>query len=291
MDRMGGTACTTSRIPQPRRATAAFRLPAWPTGTPRGMPARAPLAACASATTLEWPRRRPLLRRLRGLPAVRIGSPRERLIVQLVLVGVALGEVGDRPVELVARTQVGGDGDRVAGAGMGPGQGPAADAGIEAEAGRDHRLDLDRALHVAQLAPVEVTADVDALGPAQEDVAGGLHHPLPSNHPLAVLLVAALGQRALQDRRGRLLDLQEQRVLLVAALEQGDEGPGADTAHPDHLAGHIDQLEPLQQLAPIILQGGPVGAELGMEAALDLLRRTGRRWLPGPAPGPRSAAD
>jgi hypothetical protein len=75
----------------------------------------------------------------------------------------------------------------------------------------------------------------------------------------------------LQHRPGRLLDLQEQRVLLVAALEQGDEGSGADAAHPDHLAGHVDQLEPLQQLALVVAQGGPVGAELLPERPLHLV--------------------
>ena len=84
-------------------------------------------------------------------------------------------------------------------------------------------------------------------------------------------LVAALGQVVLQHRPGRLLDLQEQRVLLVAALEQADEGPGADAAHPHHLAGHVDQLEPLQQPALIVPQGGPVGAELLAEHPLHLV--------------------
>jgi hypothetical protein len=43
------------------------------------------------------------------------GSDRvgERLVVPLVLVGVVLGEVGDRPVELVVLAQVGGDRRRV----------------------------------------------------------------------------------------------------------------------------------------------------------------------------------
>jgi hypothetical protein len=101
----------------------------------------------------------------------------------------------------------------------------------------------------------------------KKDVADGLHHPLASDHPFAVLPVAALGQWALQDRGGRLLDLQEQRILLVATLEQGDERPGADAPHADHLAGHIDQLEPLQQLTLIVAQGGLVGPELRFEVA------------------------
>ena len=49
------------------------------------------------------------------------------------------------------------------------------------------------------------------------------------------------------------------------------KAPGADAAHPHHLAGHVDDLELLQQPALIIAQGGPVGAELLMEHPLDLV--------------------
>jgi hypothetical protein len=55
--------------------------------------------------------------------AVRIGSPQQRLVVAFVLVGMALGEVGDRSVELVVLTQVLGNRDRIPRAGVGPGQG------------------------------------------------------------------------------------------------------------------------------------------------------------------------
>src|SRR5262249_31426263 len=57
----------------------------------------------------------------------------ELLVVLLVLVRVAFGEVGDRFVERVTVAEVGGDGDRVSGAGVGAGQGPSADAGVEPE--------------------------------------------------------------------------------------------------------------------------------------------------------------
>ena len=51
----------------------------------------------------------------------------ERGVVALVLVGVGLGELDDRAVEGVALPQVGGDGQRVPGAGMRASQGPGAD--------------------------------------------------------------------------------------------------------------------------------------------------------------------
>ena len=112
-----------------------------------------------------------------------------------------------------------------------------------------------------------------ALGPAQEDVAGGLHHPLALHDPLARLSVPALRQVILEHRSGRLLDLQEQWVLLVATLEQHDEGSGADAADAHDLAGHVDDLEALQEPAPIVLQGRPVGAELVVDDALELVDR------------------
>ena len=59
------------------------------------------------------------LERLEPAGADRFG---ERLVVPLVLVGVALGEVGDRLVEPVLLAEVRGDGDRVARSGVGPGQ-------------------------------------------------------------------------------------------------------------------------------------------------------------------------
>ena len=110
--------------------------------------------------------------------------------------------------------------DGVTGAGVGPGQGPAADAGVEPEHDRGHRLDDGRALHVTQLTPVQLAIGLDPFGPAQVDVAGRLHQPLPLDHPLAGLLEPALGQVVLEHRGRRLLDLEEQRVLLVTALEQ-----------------------------------------------------------------------
>ena len=75
--------------------------------------------------------------------------------------------------------------DRVSRSGVRPGQRLTADARVEREAVGYHRLDDSRALHVAQLAPVQITVGLRALRPAEEDVAGGLHHPLSLHHSLA----------------------------------------------------------------------------------------------------------
>ena len=45
-----------------------------------------------------------------------------------------------------------------------------------------------------------------------------------------------------------------------------------DAAHADHLAGHVHDLEALQQVPPVVLQGGPVGAELLADQVVDLVR-------------------
>jgi hypothetical protein len=55
----------------------------------------------------------------------------ERVVVTLVLVGVAGGEIGDGGIEGVVAAEVFGDGDRVAGSGMGAGKSPATHSGVE----------------------------------------------------------------------------------------------------------------------------------------------------------------
>ena len=105
---------------------------------------------------------------------------------------------------------------------------------------------------------------------AEVDVAGSLHHPLPLHHPLAVLPVPAFAHVGLKHRCRRLLDLQEERVMLVASLEQNDERPGPDAADADDLARRVHDLEALQQLTPVVWQGGPVGAELLIDRRHDL---------------------
>ena len=129
-----------------------------------------------------------------------------------------------------------------------------------------------------------------AFRPAEEDVARGLHHSLALDHSFAGLAVAALRQVVLQHRRGRLLDLQEQRVVLVSTLQQHDERPRPDAADAHDLAGHVDDLEPLEQVAAIVLQRLAVGAELLVDHVLQLVDGEPDAAAPGLATGSRPAA-
>src|SRR5690242_8742037 len=183
-------------------------------------------------------------RGLRSDPFDRLQPPgldrvHERLVVLLVLIRVRLREIGDRLLERVGQAKILGHGDRVPGPGVRTRQRPTAHAGVEREPERHHPLDQRGALHVAELAPVEVALHVQAYGPAEVDVAGCLHYPLPLHHALAVLPVPAPAHVGLEHRRRRLLDLKEQRVLRIAPLEQNDKRPGTDAADADDLAGRI----------------------------------------------------
>jgi hypothetical protein len=134
------------------------------------------------------------------------------------------------------------------------GQRPAAELSIEDQFLGRHALYLRRAFHVSQLARVEV-AFLPAAKPAEEDVTRGLHQPLPGHDAVSVVLVDARWRVAFQYRRSRLLDLEEQRVVLAAALEQHNESPGAHAADPNDLPGHVHKVVPVEQVAPIVLQG------------------------------------
>ena len=88
---------------------------------------------------------------------------------------------------------------------------------------------------------------------------------LPGDDPLAVIGVFALAHELLEDRGFGLLGLQEQRVVPVATLEQEDPGPGPHAAHAHDLAGHVDELEVLEEVAAVALQGAAVAAHQPME--------------------------
>ena len=90
-----------------------------------------------------------------------------------------------------------------------------------------HPLDVAETLPVPQLADVEVRVgavnDSCDAHPAQEDVARGLHEPLALDDAPPLVVVPGAPRERREDRRSRLLELQDQRVVVVAAEEQRDQ--------------------------------------------------------------------
>src|SRR5450631_444662 len=162
-------------------------------------------------------------------------------MVPLILAGVHPGELADRGGEFRALPDVAGNGHRIAGAGVGPGQCLAARGGELSEA-RGDQLRARDDLHVAELPYVIVLAAERA--PPGENVGGALNEPLAADHPRAVVAVlAGLGVGLIHGRPG-LLDLQEQRVGAAAALQQHQVDLHPHAAYPDDLADHVDLSEP-----------------------------------------------
>ena len=58
----------------------------------------------------------------------------------------------------------------------------------------------------------------------------------------------------LVDRRLRLLDLEEERIVVGAAVEEGDERAEPDAADADDLEGDVDDLVPVEQDPPVLLE-------------------------------------
>src|SRR5205823_5612840 len=105
-----------------------------------------------------------------------------------------------------------------------------------------------------------VDAGADVL-PAEEDVARGLHQALAGDDALSAIAVFALADELLQHGGLCFLDLQEQRVLIVAAEEERDPGARADAADADDLSRQVDEPELFEQVAAVRLQRPPVGAD------------------------------
>src|SRR5215470_16224692 len=78
------------------------------------------------------------------------------VVITLVLVGVGAREPADGAIEDVRAAEIGGDGDAVAGAGVGPGQRPAAQRAVHLQALWTQERDFDGELPVPQLPDVEV---------------------------------------------------------------------------------------------------------------------------------------
>ena len=77
---------------------------------------------------------------------------------------------------------------------------------------------------------------------------------------LAVVGVQALAGIGFEDGRARLLELEEQRIVL-ARHQQHDATVGSDAADADDLDRHIHELETVQQQSTVFLQGFPIAGK------------------------------
>ena len=88
--------------------------------------------------------------------------------------------------------------------------------------------------------------------------------------------VLAPADEPLEHRGLRLLRLQEQRILVVAADEEMDPGACSDAPDADHLARGVDVFELLDR---VVLAGerAPVAADQRAHQSVELLGRRFRR--------------
>ena len=140
----------------------------------------------------------------------------------------------------------------------------AAEPGVLVEVHRPHLGHVEAALPVAQLAPVVVTT-VRVPAPSEERIRGRLHEPLAGDDALPVGAVPAPADEPLEDRRLRLLHLEEERVARPRR-EERDVAVGRHAADPDHLDGHVHDPEPAEQAPAVALEGAAVSVEPGAHA-------------------------
>ena len=158
----------------------------------------------------------------------------------------------------------------------------AADLAVDLQRLGLHQVDLGRHLPVPELARVEVVlvaGQVRCPVPAEEDVARRLGQALALDDPAPVVLVRALAHVRLQHRRLGLLDLEEQRVAVVATADVRDPAPGADAPDAHHLPRHVHQLVGLEQVAPVGLEALAVAAEPLVQDRPGLVGDVGREEI------------
>src|SRR5215471_9539818 len=129
-------------------------------------------------------------------------------------------------------------------------------------------VEVDSPLHVAKLPDVEL--EPPDLAPAEEDVGRSLDQPLALDDPSPFALRAAL-EAAMRLEHGRLglLDLEEERVVVRAAMHEDDPARSADAADADHLPRDVDDLVLLEEPPPVQVQRRKVGPKKKLEPLQD----------------------
>src|SRR5215471_444766 len=95
---------------------------------------------------------------------------------------------------------------------------PAAPLCVEAQLGNIHAISQGFDFHVAELADVIVTSAF--LRPTEENIACGLHEPLPGHDTLAAIGVAAFPGIRLEHTLARFLYLKKEGIIAGSHHQQ-----------------------------------------------------------------------
>ena len=96
-----------------------------------------------------------------------------------------------------------------------------------------------------------IAVDVAGAQPAEHDVRGALRQALALDDALTVVVELARAEERLEHRRLGLLELQEQRIAVVAPEQEHDPGARSDAADTDHLARGVHVAEALEQVSAV----------------------------------------
>ena len=205
--------CTSRATARALRASATTRRASSPSVTTSPWPSWRPRRVSTSPSTLTAPCSRSARACPRGLGQARelqgLAQPdalaantaaAKRLVVALVLVGVGLGEVGERVVEARRPTRGSRRSRRGRRSGRGRGRGSSRRAlRVERQLVRPHRLDVGRTpsrpTAGGRRSRARWPSSPVAASPAEEDVAGRLHQPLALDDPLALVRRSGCGRR------------------------------------------------------------------------------------------------
>ena len=147
--------------------------------------------------------------------------------------------------ELVVAFEIGRDRHRITASRMRPGERAGTEIGVGLDRCKLRILDVEAALHVVKLPRVILPVSPgDTIQPAEKQVRHCLHQLLSPHDPLPLVSKPGELARVLdvggEDRRSRLLHLQDDLVIGVTALEQCHPGIVADTPDAHDLHREVD---------------------------------------------------
>src|SRR5579862_4706609 len=160
------------------------------------------------------------------------------------------------------------------------GERPAADLGVDLHRPLVELVDVRARLAVPELSNVVVLLlatpfDVGSARPAEHRVDCRLGEPLAFDHPLAVVRELAPAEERLEHGRLRLLELEEERIVVSLAEQQQNPDPRPDASDADDLTSRMRVAEPLEEPPAIVEQRPPIQAVDGTDRRDEPIRVAG----------------